>query len=199
MPATRDSGSVLIVSASQTSYQAIRTIIQGSFARITQAVSMAQAKQKAAACTVDILIINTPMPDEFGMQSALDILARNRYVSILLLVKQDLYPQVSMKIKGSGIYVLTKPLKGQALLEAVSHVETTRQRIASLENDLTKLKARLDEMGLITRAKCLLIEKRHMSEEESHYYLERTAMDGSMTKIEAAKAIVRELEDAGGS
>ena len=49
-------------------------------------------------------------------------------------------------------------------------------------------------MRVVNRAKCLLIEKKQMTEEEAHHYLEKLAMDACITKREAATDIIRRLE-----
>lgn len=186
---------VLVAAATQTSYQTIHTILGGTFPRMSQTASMTQARQLVARGNVDQLVINTPMPDEFGLETALDLARRNPQLEILLLIKPDIYNQVSMRTRGSGICLLTKPLKGQVLLETVQNMENARQRILALAADNHRLKARLDEMGLITRAKCLLIERQHMTEEDSHRYLETTAMNTARSMIEVAREVVRELAD----
>ena len=74
-------------------------------------------------------------------------------------------------------------------------MDAMRLKIFTLNEQNEKLRRRLDEMGLITRAKCLLIEKRHLTEEEAHRYLEQEAMNHSLTKREVAQDVIRELED----
>ena len=118
-----------------------------------------------------------------------------RRIAVLLLVKSDLYNQVAYKVRGSGIFVLSRPLKGQLLLEAVGVMDSMRQKIYLLNEQNQKLRKRLDEMGIITRAKCLLIEKKKMTEEEAHRYLEQEAMNHALTNKEIAQNIIRELEE----
>lgn len=202
MPYRRNSArvqnaNVLVAAATQTSYTTISNIIQGVFPRVNQAASMTIARQMIARDNVDHLIINTPLPDEFGLQSALDIAARNRQISVLLLIKADIYSQASMQTRGTSVYLLTKPLKGQVLLETLQNMENARLRVEALASDNRRLKARLDDMGLITRAKCLLIEKEQMTEETSHRYLETNAMNRGATVIEVAREVVRRLADEG--
>lgn len=194
MPAGVTKCSAVIVAASQTSYAAIKQIVAGVFSSVAFAGSMAEVKQKASAGLCDIVIINTPIPDEFGVNSALDIVTRFPFVQVMVLVKADLYEQVTYKVKGYGIFVLSRPIRGQTLLEGVRMLESMHGKIAQLQNENLKLKRRLDETTIVTRAKCLLIEKKSMSEEEAHYYLERTAMDSSKSKKEVAQEIIRELD-----
>ena len=57
-----------------------------------------------------------------------------------------------------------------------------------------RLRKKLSEVGYITKAKCLLIQYREMSEDEAHYYLEREAMDRCVAKKEIALEIIRAVE-----
>lgn len=194
MPAGQIRCSALIVAASQTSYAAIKQIVENVFSSVSFAGSMAEAKQKASTGACDIIIINTPIADEFGVNSAIDIVTRFPFINVMVLVKADLYDKVAYKVRGNGIFVLSRPLRGQTLIEGARIMVSMHGRLLQLQNDNLRLKRRLDEMTLVTRAKCLLIEKKHMSEEESHYYLERRAMDGSKSKKEVAQEIIRELD-----
>lgn len=195
MALTGKGSSLLVVSGGQTSFNAIRSVVQTTFSRIVGASSMAQARQIISKGGIDTIIINTPVPDEFGVDAALDLAARNHSLCILVLIKAEQYEQVCYKTKGSGILLLTRPLKGQMLLEGARLLVSMRERMEILEENNKKLKRRLDDMSIVTRAKCLLIEKKHMTEEEAHYYLEREAMDGSQTKREIAESLIAELGD----
>ena len=185
---------VLVVTSGQDSYAVIRKIIEGTCEQVLYASSVTEARRILSDGTIGLVIINTPLPDEFGLESAKDF-ADGRDIAVLLLVKSDLYNQVAYKVRGSGIFVLSRPLKGQLLLEAVGVMDSMRQKIYLLNEQNQKLRKRLDEMGIITRAKCLLIEMKKMTEEEAHRYLEQEAMNHALTKKEIAQNIIRELEE----
>lgn len=185
---------VLVVTSGQDSYAVIRKIIEGTCEQVLYASSVTEARRILSDGTIGLVVINTPLPDEFGLESAKDF-ADGRDIAVLLLVKADLYNQVAYKVRGSGIFVLSRPLKGQLLLEAVGVMDSMRQKIYLLNEQNQKLRKRLDEMGIITRAKCLLIEKKKMMEEEAHRYLEQEAMNHALTKKEIAQNIIRELEE----
>lgn len=153
---------------------------------------MAQAKQIIAREKIDVMMINTPIPDEFGVDSALDIVSQNP-VCVLLLVKMEQYEKVAMKVRGTGILVITRPLKAQSLLEAAGILDAMSVKLSAMAKENQKLRRRIDELGLVTRAKCLLIEKKGMKESEAHYTLERMAMDQSLTKKEVAQRIIGDL------
>ncbi len=59
-----------------------------------------------------------------------------------------------------------------------------------LENE--KLRKKLEDERYCGRAKALLIERRQMTEQEAHKYIEREAMNNSASKREIAIRIIRE-------
>ena len=192
MAAVNKRSRILVVTSGQDSFIVIRKIIEGTCEQVLRAASITEARQILGEGNIGLVIINTPLSDDFGLEPAKDF-AQNQDIGVLLLVKADLYNQVAYKVRGSGIFVLSRPLKGQLLLEAVGVMDSMRQRIYNLNEQNLKLRKRLDELGLISRAKLLLIEKRHLSEMEAHRFLEQEAMNHSLTKKEIAQQVIREL------
>ena len=62
----------------------------------------------------------------------------------------------------------------------------------TVSND--SLKEKIEEIRIVNRAKCLLIEQLKMTEPEAHRYIEREAMDSRRTRREVAQAILRMYE-----
>ena len=68
---------------------------------------------------------------------------------------------------------------------------TLRGRMMEKEVELQRLRKKMNELSVVTKAKCLLIQMRSMTEEEAHHYLERRAMEEGQTKMEIAAGIIR--------
>ena len=89
-------------------------------------------------------------------------------------------------------------LCGQVIKEAASSLSLPESGepahfdcvMKKLEESTAKLEKRLKEMKAINRAKGYLIEIENMSEEEAHRYIEKTAMDECVKKIEVAEKII---------
>ena len=60
--------------------------------------------------------------------------------------------------------------------------------------NINKLKEKINDIRLIDRAKLTLIQYLKMSEEESHKYIEKQAMDLRITKVDVAKNILKIYE-----
>lgn len=57
-----------------------------------------------------------------------------------------------------------------------------------------KLMKKVDDIRVVNRAKCILIQYRNMTEEEAHKYLEKEAMDTRVSKRELAEKIINYYE-----
>ena len=55
-----------------------------------------------------------------------------------------------------------------------------------------KLRQKLEELRVVSRAKCLLVEYLHLDEESAHKYMERQAMEERKTRRAVAEEILRE-------
>jgi AmiR/NasT family two-component response regulator len=185
--------SVLIAAPSESIAAKIRTAFPEHMAPVSFAPSMTVARQKLERENYDLLLIYSPLPDESGVQTALE-LAEERAIGILLFVKPEVYEQVSYAARDSGIFVLSRPASRTVIAEAIRMLLSMQKRVAALMAKNATLHRKLGDQRLIGRAKCLLVEFRGMSEPEAHHYLEKLAMDSCITKREAAQDIIRRLE-----
>ena len=89
------------------------------------------------------------------------------------------------------IFVIAMPFKRQVLAEAASFMLRIRTVIDDKDKELARMRKNLNEIRIITSAKIRLMQTRQMTEEEAHYYLEKEAMDRSLSKKEVAEEILR--------
>lgn len=182
--------SVLIVSATAKPVEFIKSVLpKGEFSPVLAAASAGEAKRILLRTTVDIVIINAPLGDDNGMNLAADIVT-DTGSGVLILVKPELYEEVSYKMEQYGILTLTKALNKQTLYQTIKLLSATSNKMKKLEESTAKLEKRLKEMKTINRAKGYLIEIENMSEEEAHRFIEKTAMDECVKKIEIAEKII---------
>lgn len=185
--------SVLIAAPAESIAAKIRTAFPEHMSPVSFAPSMTVARQNLERENYDLLLIYSPLPDESGVQTAIE-LAGERAIGILLFVKPEVYEQVSYAARDSGIFVLSRPASRTVIAEAIRMLCAMQKRVAALTAMNAALHRKLDDQRLISRAKCLLIEIRGMSEPEAHHYLEKLAMDACITKREAAQDIIRRLD-----
>lgn len=152
--------------------------------------NVGEAKRALVSTWFDIVIINTPLGDDFGLQAAIDISQQNP-VGVILLVKNDMYEEVSYRVEDYGIMTVPKQTTRQMLYLAVKMMAAVQVKIKGMAEETTKLKSKLKELKLVDRAKWILIDQLKMSETEAHKYIEKQAMDRCVKREEIAENIIR--------
>lgn len=184
-------GRTLIVTKSEKSQTTLTDFLTSCGIR-TQALfarSGAEARRALADGAFDFVLVNTPLPDEFGHELAQSA-AWESFAGVILLVKAELVESVSERVENDGVFVLPKPLSRALFFQAVRLIRAYRARLSGLQNENRRLQKRLEDIRLVDRAKCLLIECCAMTEPEAHSYIERQAMEKRVTKREIAQDIL---------
>jgi response regulator NasT len=132
-----------------------------------------------------------PLSDGTGVEGIIDVAQRHPQLMTILLVRQEAYEQVSYQCRNQQVFVIAMPFKRQVLAEAASFMLRIRTVMDDKDKELARLRKNLNEIRVITRAKLYLMQTRAMTEEEAHYYLEKEAMDRSLTKKEVAEEILQ--------
>ena len=138
---------------------------------------------------VDIVIINTPLSDDFGVELALDL--AEGATGVMLLVKNELYDQVCYKVEDSGVLTLGKPMSRQGFYSAVKLLTAMTARLSKMEKANRTLQEKMADIRVVNRVKWLLIEHHHMKEQDAHYFIEKQAMDTRLSRREVAENIIR--------
>lgn len=181
---------VLVVSAVEKIYEYITEILPpGEFSPILRAASAGEAKRMLVSDEADIVIINTPLPDEFGTELALDLSGGT--AGVLLLVKNDYFDQVCYKVEREGVLTVGKPSSRQTLYGSVKLAAAMSARLAKMERKNKTLQEKMADIRTVNRAKWLLIENLNMTERDAHYYIEKQAMDMRLSRHEVAENIIR--------
>lgn len=141
----------------------------------------------------DLVIINSPLKDEFGNEIAQFVTERTM-ASCLMLVKSELADSVGEKEEEIGVIVLSKPLNKAIFYQAIKYISASRNRILGLQSQNVKLQKKIDEIRVINRAKFALMQYLKFTEQQAHRYLEKQAMDMRKTKREIAVEIIKTYE-----
>lgn len=191
MRGTENAMRTLLVTPGKASADALRAMLDP---RLCPAIDVAgsanEARQKLLGTGYDLVLINAPLADESGCRLASDI-SKTTAAGVLLLVRGELAAQVAEATGGDGIITLGKPVSRAQIAEAVSVFASVLAKLRRYETEKRDLERRLDELRITSRAKCLLMDQMHLSEEDAHRYLEKQAMDHRMTKLEFAKSVIR--------
>ena len=183
--------SVLIVTASERFTDSIMPLLPMTDYWPVQTVSsVAEARRWLADTEFDIVLINTPLPDDFGMHLAIDICTGSG-AGVLLLVKNDHYNEIYSKVESYGVITLSKPTNRQMVAQNLRILCATRERIRQMQAKQATVEEKIKEIRLVNRAKWLLIECLNMTEAEAHRYIEKQAMDLRISRREAAENIIK--------
>lgn len=184
----------LIVSGSEKGMEIIAQFLHSyGYTNLTSAASGSEVRRITDSVDYALMIINTPLKDEFGHDLSITM-AENTSAGIILLCKSDIAEDVSEKVGDYGVCVVARPMNKSILHQSIRLVEATRSRMLGLKRENTQLLVKIDEMRLINRAKCALMQYLKLTEPEAHRYIEKQAMDTRSTKKEVALRILSTYE-----
>ncbi len=183
--------SVLVVSAAESFNSALASLLPESEYDPIQTVSaLSAAKRATAQRDYDLILINSPLPDDAGIRFAIDLCA-TRSTVVLLLIKNDIHDEIYAKVAQHGVFTLPKPTSRASMLRALSWMASARERLRRFEKKTLSIEEKMEEIRIVNRAKWLLIRALSMNEEDAHRYIEKQAMDRCVSKKTIAEEIVK--------
>ncbi len=182
--------SVLLVSSSPKFNESMLALLPESrFYPVAAVSDVSSARRRLLESKYDIVIINAPLPDDFGTRLALNI-CDNSGTAVLLFVKAEHYPDINGRVSPFGVLVLPKPASSQAVSQSLQLLCGTRERLRRMEQKTASIEEKMEEIRIINRAKLLLMEQLKMTEKEAHRFIEKQAMDRCVTRITIAQSIL---------
>lgn len=187
--------SLLVVSSNQKFNKALsETIKPNLFWPLTYVKSVSEGRKLFFDKGFDLVLINAPLPDEFGESFATDISYKSES-SVILLVATQAYDEIYYKILGSGVCLLEKPVTRANLNQTLELCISLRERMNILMKKQMSVEEKIEEIRIIDRAKWALIEHEHMTEPKAHRFLEKKSMDERTPKRIVAENIIRRYEE----
>lgn len=186
---------ILLVTSVDKTEEAFRRLLssyRGAALRVVRRADEARRELSGAECAV--AVIDTPLPDDSGLQLAED-LSRFDTTGVLLLLRRERYEVLAAREAQAGILTLPKPLDDDAVRQALCLLFAMAEKLRALETRAETLQAKMDDIRVVNRAKLLLVQKLGMSEQEAHKFLEKTAMDRCVKRREVAESIIRTYEN----
>ena len=184
----------LIASAGTTANEYLaRHVTELGYPRPVIVASGGEARRRLGEKEFEVVVINTPLPDEFGHELGSWAVEKS-HAGVLLLVKSGTAEQIAPRLQQQGVLVLSKPFSGTQFRQAVQIAASCYRRLAAILEENARLADKLAQLRLVDRAKCLLIQHRGMTEAEAHRLSEKQAMDTRATRGEVAVALIEEIE-----
>ena len=185
--------SVLIVSSSE-QFDAIvkRSLPKKTFPSVESRKSAGLARRSFLERYYDLVIINAPLPDENGLEISLDVIDTSN-ASVLLVVSKESYDDMTERVTDYGVLVLAKPFHWRQIDKAIRFLTAIQNKRHHLEKKMRDLQDKMEDLRTVAKAKCMLIEKKHKTEDQPHRFIGKTAMDHGISRKRAAIRIMDEL------
>ncbi len=188
--------SVLLVSASDSFNGSMLPLLpMTEYYPVTTVKSVGGARRAIADSAFDIVLINSPLPDDTGTELAIDV-CRNSSAGVLLFVKSEYFNDIYPRVMEYGVMTISKPTNMQMVKHNLRILCATRERLRQMEARQATVEEKIEEIRLVNKAKWLLIESLGMTEPDAHRYIEKQAMDLRITKRDAAENVIRTYRQA---
>ena len=189
--------SVLVVSAAQKFNEAFAAMLPGSeYYPVRFVGNIAAARREMVNKTYDLVIINAPLPDEFGHELCMDAVAGTD-AGVVFLVKAAQAEQLLAPLNEQGVLLLSKPFSNTLFVQVMHMAAASNHRLQRLRQENARLQDKISQIRLVSRAKCCLVEHAHLTEAEAHRRIEKLAMDTRRDRTEIAQEILDSYEDVG--
>ena len=109
---------------------------------------------------------------------------------ILLVTSPDKWSDGMVK----GVIGLPMPIKVHDLVNTVEMILQNMQRRRKKRREAAKQR-NPEEKALINKAKALLMDRNHMTEEEAHRYLQKSSMDSGTNMLETAQMVLTIMDE----
>lgn len=183
--------SVLLVTPTESFANSIMPLLpMTDYWPITTVPSVGAARRQITEREYDIILINAPLPDDFGMRLAMDI-CESSSAGVLLLVKSECFNDIYSRVVNYGVITLSKPTNTQMIAQCLRILCATRERLRRMDAQKATVEEKIKEIRLINRAKWLLIECLSMTEADAHRYIEKQSMDLRISKREVSENIIK--------
>ena len=182
-----ESHSVLLVSRDSKIISQVSAFLVPPLFELTTTSDFNEARRLATERTFNIIIADSG--DGYDTDFAINV--ADSYSTILLLVPNEHFDEISYRVEGYGILTITKPFEPFYFYNMIKIAIAVQYKVQVLSSQTTKLKVKMEEIKQVNRAKMLLMQNMNMSEQEAHRYIEKEAMDRGMKKTAISEEIIK--------
>ena len=182
-----ESHSVLLVTRDNKIISQISAFLVPPLFELTTTSDFNEARRLATERSFNIIIADSG--DGYDTDFAINV--ADSYSTILLLVPNEHFDEISYRVEGYGILTITKPFEPFYLYNMMKIAIAVQYKVQVLSSQTTKLKVKMEEIKQVNRAKMLLMQNMNMSEQEAHRYIEKEAMDRGMKKTAISEEIIK--------
>ena len=190
-------GRALIVSAGASSNEYISArLTELGYTRPLIVPSGAEARRRMLESDFELIVVNSPLPDEFGHELCATAVEKTD-AGVVLLAKAAAAEQLLTPMSEQGVLLVSKPFSNTLFLQAIHMASASNHRLQFLRQENNRMQEKLAQVRLVSRAKCCLIQHEQMTEMEAHRYIEKNAMDTRRDRTEVAQDILDSYDPLG--
>ena len=131
--------SVLIISNIGSTMGIISDFMKSeNISRIATAQNGAQARRTITDSDFELIVIDTPLPDELGDDLAVTA-AEKTTAGVILIVDNGTVFEVGERVEDFGVFALPKPTTSEFFYQAAKLLCASRRRMQNLENENQRL------------------------------------------------------------
>lgn len=164
-------------------------LTQNGYDEITVVDNADEGKRRLIEFDYEICLINCPLRGSNCEQLAIDIAEKN-ICQVIMFVKAEYVDEITDKVENYGVITVSKPISKQLFWSALKLAKVAQRRVSIAQQENAKLQKKLDNLKLVSRAKCLLIAYEGMDEEKAHKYIEQYAMNERMSRTEVVRMVI---------
>lgn len=182
---------VLVVAAGSSGKELaglLRELIPG--AAVTLSTAAGDARGKILDGEWDLVVLSLPLPGESG-ESLASLAASETLAALIALITPDFLPYAQEALEPYGVLVAARPPEKREFSRILSLARSVHNRLAGMGRRNEELERKLEEIKTVDRAKWVLMEKRGMSENEAHRWIETEAMNRRISRYAIAEGILR--------
>ena len=186
-------GAILVIAAKPRIQSSVRSALTAKYGRVLTAETVQEARRAVEREKIALMVIFSPLKDEEEIPRLFDM-ADRRGIAAGYIVGREIYGETAYRLEGRNVFVVAYPLQMDQVLQLVSFLHQVQRRFWLVLSEQERLQRQVQDIQIACRVKCLLVEKREMTEEEAHHFIEQEAMNTGLSKREAALKILKELQ-----
>ena len=136
-------GRALIVSAGASSNEYISArLTELGYARPLIVPSAAEARRRMLESDFELIVVNAPLPDEFGHELCADAVEKTD-AGVVFLAKAAVAEQLLTPLSEQGVLLVTKPFSNTFFLQAIHMAAASNHRLLLLRQENQRLQEKL--------------------------------------------------------
>lgn len=113
---------------------------------------------------------------------------------VVLVTKSETVREAEAALQGLGVAVVSLPINVTLFSNSLHTAVIMSERLRAVRRENERLRCTIDDLKLVDRAKCALIQYLNMTEADAHRFIEKQAMNKRVSKRDVALEILKTYE-----